>query len=79
MWRGKGNEHIDKAHIPNRTDATFEGGDTGLGLLKEAQKRRQEMVEECQRVHTSSKEEESKAVLEGPDLDTGLVGDAPRP
>lgn len=77
MWQGKGNEHIDKARIPSSTDAISEGGDTGLGLLKEAQKRRQEMVEEGQRVHPSSKEEESKAVLKGPDPDTGLVGDAP--
>ena len=45
--------------------------------MKEAQKRRQEMVVRGQRVHTFSNEEESKAVLEGTDPDTGLVGDAP--
>ena len=77
MWRGRGKEHIDEAGIPSRTDATSAAGDTGLGLLKEAQKRRQEMVVRGQRVHTFSNEEESMAVLEGTDPDTGLVGDAP--
>ena len=76
MWRGRGNEHIDKTGIPNRTDATSAAGDTGLGLLNESHKRRQEMVERGQRVLTFSNEEESKVVLEGPVPDTGLVGDA---
>lgn len=77
MWRWRGNEHIDKAGIPNCTDATSVSGDTRLGLSKETQKRRQEMVERGQRVHTFSNEEESKVVLEGPVPDTGMVGDAP--
>lgn len=44
IWCGEGNEHIDKAGIPNHTDATSVSGDTRLGL-SETQKRRQEMVE----------------------------------